>query len=348
MIGIQQEIVNEGFSYRFGFNGMEQDNEVSGSGNTYDYGARMYDSRLGRWFSTDPMNQFDSPFINAGDNPIRHKDPDGNWVPTIGPNGHIQFIAEQWDDYKTMIKFFGSKKIMKEFIPQKTIKAMKKMKRRESYAGGEFIYANPANMFSTIMKDVKSKSHLFSWDGTGDFGRYGKSYNCYFMATHAVACDEFPDAWEHSGRTNNSGDYYPVAMSLGDYTNWMDEWYEPIGDSEPIFGLTIINFTAQHTAVYFGKSKEGDVYVFTKNGGMYAPTIMKLKDMNHAISDHPFSSTYIPGPYPDLGSDGTGAAPNYSLKEIEEQGGIENIYEKNGDSKQGWYNPNSDFYETKK
>jgi RHS repeat-associated protein len=40
--------------YRFGFNGMEQDNEVSGSGNSYDFGARIYDSRLGRWMSTDP------------------------------------------------------------------------------------------------------------------------------------------------------------------------------------------------------------------------------------------------------------------------------------------------------
>jgi RHS repeat-associated protein len=42
------------FSYRFGFNGKEMDNEVSGSGNTIAFEARIYDSRLGRFFSTDP------------------------------------------------------------------------------------------------------------------------------------------------------------------------------------------------------------------------------------------------------------------------------------------------------
>jgi hypothetical protein len=36
------------FEYCFGFNGMEQDNEVQGQGNAYDFGARIYDSRLGR------------------------------------------------------------------------------------------------------------------------------------------------------------------------------------------------------------------------------------------------------------------------------------------------------------
>ncbi|TNE80657.1 MAG: hypothetical protein EP332_06485, partial [Bacteroidetes bacterium] len=41
-------------NYRFGFNGMERDNEVSGQGNNLDFGARIYDSRLGRWLSVDP------------------------------------------------------------------------------------------------------------------------------------------------------------------------------------------------------------------------------------------------------------------------------------------------------
>ena len=34
--------------YRYGFNGMEKDDEVSGSKNYYNFGARMYDSRIGR------------------------------------------------------------------------------------------------------------------------------------------------------------------------------------------------------------------------------------------------------------------------------------------------------------
>jgi len=41
-------------SYRYGFNGMERDDEVKGAGNHYDLGLRNYDPRLGRMFSIDP------------------------------------------------------------------------------------------------------------------------------------------------------------------------------------------------------------------------------------------------------------------------------------------------------
>ena len=42
-------------TYRFGFNGMELDNEVSGEGNSIEYGGRsIYDSRTGRFSSIDP------------------------------------------------------------------------------------------------------------------------------------------------------------------------------------------------------------------------------------------------------------------------------------------------------
>jgi len=32
-------------SYRYGFNGMEKDDEVKGTGNSLDFGARIYDLR---------------------------------------------------------------------------------------------------------------------------------------------------------------------------------------------------------------------------------------------------------------------------------------------------------------
>ena len=43
--------------YRYGFNGKEKDNEIKGLGNSYDFGARIYDSRIGKWFSTDAIEK---------------------------------------------------------------------------------------------------------------------------------------------------------------------------------------------------------------------------------------------------------------------------------------------------
>ena len=43
-----------GLGYGFAFNGKEQDNEVSGEGNTIAFEERIYDARLGRFLSSDP------------------------------------------------------------------------------------------------------------------------------------------------------------------------------------------------------------------------------------------------------------------------------------------------------
>ena len=67
-------------SYRFGFNGKENDNEVKGIGNSVDFGARIYDSRLGRWLSVDPQFQSQpgwSPYKAFLDNPVIFVDPGG-------------------------------------------------------------------------------------------------------------------------------------------------------------------------------------------------------------------------------------------------------------------------------
>ncbi|MBL4705598.1 MAG: hypothetical protein JKY54_13830, partial [Flavobacteriales bacterium] len=70
--------------YRYGFNGMEIDDEVKdGVGNHYDFGARCYDARLGRWLSKDPMSSnypSISPYAYAINMPISVLDPDGRLI----------------------------------------------------------------------------------------------------------------------------------------------------------------------------------------------------------------------------------------------------------------------------
>jgi RHS repeat-associated protein len=65
--------------YRYGFNGMEKDNNTFDG--AYDFGARILDVKLGRWFSID--NSFYnypsfSPYNFVINNPLFFIDPDGN------------------------------------------------------------------------------------------------------------------------------------------------------------------------------------------------------------------------------------------------------------------------------
>jgi RHS repeat-associated protein len=69
--------------YKFGFNGKERVDEINGAGNEYDFGARIYDGRLGRWLSLDPLaNSYPSlsPYQFVANCPTFMIDPDGKKI----------------------------------------------------------------------------------------------------------------------------------------------------------------------------------------------------------------------------------------------------------------------------
>lgn len=59
--------------YRYKFTGKERDEETN-----WDYfGARYYDSRIARWMSVDPLEQYSSPYLYCNNRPVTDIDPDG-------------------------------------------------------------------------------------------------------------------------------------------------------------------------------------------------------------------------------------------------------------------------------
>ncbi len=100
-----------GTGYRYGFNGKEMDNEVSGQGNQYDYGFRIYNPRLAKFLSVDPLTRTYpelTPYQFASNNPTHNIDIDGlegtgyeqnldRWITELG-KGRItedQYIRRQ-------------------------------------------------------------------------------------------------------------------------------------------------------------------------------------------------------------------------------------------------------------
>ncbi|MEZ4721120.1 MAG: RHS repeat-associated core domain-containing protein [Flavobacteriales bacterium] len=97
--------------YRFGFNGQERDDEVKGTGNSYDFGARIYDPRLGRWLSLDPLQaKFPSmsPYNFVGNMPTIAVDPDGRDIFLVIAKSTQSSAELQVQHFETIINYLNS------------------------------------------------------------------------------------------------------------------------------------------------------------------------------------------------------------------------------------------------
>ncbi len=107
--------VNGAMVYRYGFNGKEDDDEVKGEGNQYDYGFRIYDPRIAKFLSVDPLAQeypWYTPYQFAGNTPIQAIDRDG--------------AEEELVQFKAALNRKASMQMAKAWdIPQSTVQATK-------------------------------------------------------------------------------------------------------------------------------------------------------------------------------------------------------------------------------
>lgn len=97
-MGMPERSYSVSDSYRYGFNGKENDNEVKGEGNQQDYGMRIYDTKVGRFLSVDPktVKYPDlTPYSFAAISPIWLVDKNGE-EPDRNQAGTINQATGQW------------------------------------------------------------------------------------------------------------------------------------------------------------------------------------------------------------------------------------------------------------
>ena len=147
--------------YRYGFNGKENDNEVKGEGNQQDYGMRVYDPRLGKFLSVDPLTKeypWNSSYAFAENDVIRNVDLDGaERMPYFGV-GAYKNSGKTWLESingKTVMNFteYGQKYRVAEF-PTKLVD--------EGYFGRQY----PRTLYFVQDKAVVNNSDYDVGDGS--------------------------------------------------------------------------------------------------------------------------------------------------------------------------------------
>ena len=69
-------VINEGANnYRYGYQGQYAEKDPETDWNAFE--LRMYDSKIGRWLTTDPEAEFWSPYVAMGNDPTNTLDPTG-------------------------------------------------------------------------------------------------------------------------------------------------------------------------------------------------------------------------------------------------------------------------------
>jgi RHS repeat-associated protein len=137
--------------YRFSFNGMEKDEELKGLGNSLDFGARIYDPRIGRWLSIDPLAAkypMLSTYLFVANNPIYFIDPNGE---DIVPSS--QFKNSNY--YTVLVKIVNQHK-SNSF----TKKYLKKYDNPEKnlYFGYHYFWNNPKAIEGTLSGNASAYS----------------------------------------------------------------------------------------------------------------------------------------------------------------------------------------------
>ncbi len=162
--------------YRYGYQGQFAEKDPETGLNSFE--ARMYDSRIGRWLTTDAHKQYWSSYLAMGNNPTIRADPEGNddWLinkdgsctQTCNDGGQsVEIRNEGQDNYVDFIdyNFAGSQSAFEQIVGNYYDKP-----------GMQFVGA----IFSNFSDMVNKMSEISSKTNVETLGLVGKNTSLYY------------------------------------------------------------------------------------------------------------------------------------------------------------------------
>lgn len=211
-------------SYRYGFNGKENDNDVKGEGNQQDYGLRIYDPRVGRFLSVDPLTSsypWYSPYQFAGNSPVKYIDLDGA-EPTSNPADAQKEIDKNKGKLEQSTHW-------KSIVPDDFLKNLEeniKNPDRIAQGYGTNFCGTAQILHQLVEKDplgyVKSMIDMYNQGSSEYRGVYMYTDNEILTAGGNLKYGPNPAHKGASGLTNHPADQMFLLALTNTYKNWLN------------------------------------------------------------------------------------------------------------------------------
>ncbi|MCI0450270.1 MAG: RHS repeat-associated core domain-containing protein [Chlorobi bacterium] len=240
---------NDGIKYDY--TSKERDAESD-----YDYfGARYYDSRIGRWGGVDPLFEkyiTNSPFSYVLNNPIIIKDPNGKWIARYDEESDKIFvIAEEGDKLEDLYKQMG-------------------MSKEEFFEKYKEIINDPENFELKAGFELDISEQVI---GNAKFSKDATNMNCFSSSLTATGYLE-EEIMVHGGERFSESikkdfNYQEVNESS---TGVMKTFEDPEGKTH-------------HSAIFVVRSQKGIEYYFGRPGPSSKLSIQTSDRLNQLYPD---------------------------------------------------------------
>jgi RHS repeat-associated protein len=173
--------------HRYGFQGQEKDDEIKGEGNSVNYKYRMHDSRIGRFFSLDPLAPSypgNSPYAFSENRVIDGAELEGlEWSQRIWPLGNEKTEIHRYL-YVQIIDETTSKvprSLVKSFLKNFKTELSKMMnggdtENRDYVMKEEWIKYAPSSALKIYLRDANKEKPGNPPAYTDKVGKYADSY----------------------------------------------------------------------------------------------------------------------------------------------------------------------------
>ncbi len=138
--------------YRYKLQGQEKDSETDKEA----FELRLWDSRIGRWASPDPLEQFHSPYLGMFNNPILSIDTNGGLAKIFDPPYNFINPRDVKGDRDIVYIYAANQSTIKDIPNTIRIHAHGNAEGFSAYVNGETRWIDSPEALDKLLTDVKS------------------------------------------------------------------------------------------------------------------------------------------------------------------------------------------------